>query len=165
MNPKILEKKPESKSAVIDIGHKMNLEGLSEEFVIAAVRTALDYEGVHDLMVLWEEETDQNEKNEIVADIQEMIDECSQKEKVESVYVRFDDLDEIANDIRTFKDNLRHVVDEKGGIKTLSKLTGIPQPSLSRFFSSNAMPRRATLLKIARVLGLSEVQISTKWSR
>ena len=79
--------------------------------------------------------------------------------------MRFDDLEQIAKDIQFFKDNLRIIVEKNGGIKNLSKLTGIPQPSLSRFFNSNAMPRRVTLLKIARALNLSQVQIATEWIR
>ena len=149
----------------IEIGHKMHLAGLPNEFVVSAVRVAFEFEGVCDLMKLWSEESDQKEKNEIVADIQDMIDECSQKEKIEGTYIRFDDLTEIAKNIRSFKDQLRLIVDKNGGIKALATLTGIPQPSLSRFFSSNTMPRRVTLLKIARALKLSQVQIATQWSR
>lgn len=150
---------------LIEIGHQMNQKNLSEEFIAAAVQTAFEFEGVYDLMKMWSEETDEDEKNEIIADIQDMIDECTQREKIEGTYVRFDDLEQIAKHIRSFKDNLRITVDENGGIKALVKLTGIPQPSLSRFFSSNTMPRRVTLLKIARALGLSQVQIATEWTR
>lgn len=150
---------------LIEIGHQMNQKNLSEEFIAAAVQTAFEFEGVYDLMKMWSEETDEDEKNEIIADIQDMIDECTQREKIEGAYVRFDDLEQIAKHIRSFKDNLRITVDENGGIKALVKLTGIPQPSLSRFFSSNTMPRRVTLLKIARALGLSQVQIATEWTR
>ena len=149
----------------IEIGHKMHMAGLPNEFVASAVRTAFEFEGVHDLMKLWSEESDEKEKNEILADIQDMIDECSQKEKIEGTYIRFDDLNEIAKHIRSFKDQLRLIVSKNGGIKALATLTGIPQPSLSRFFSSNTMPRRVTLLKIARALKLSQIQIATEWSR
>ena len=125
---------------LIEIGHQMNKVGLSEAFVAAAVCVAFEYEGVYDLMKMWSEETDEEEKNEIVADIQDMIDECLQKEKVEGTYVRFDDLKQIAKHIRIFKDSLRIIVEENGGLKKLTALTGIPQPSLSRFFSSNYEP-------------------------
>ncbi|NJL26013.1 MAG: helix-turn-helix transcriptional regulator [Calothrix sp. SM1_5_4] len=57
------------------------------------------------------------------------------------------------------------IVDKNGGIKKLAELTGIPQPSLSRFFGGATMPRRATLLKIARALNLSQIEIATEWSR
>ncbi len=150
---------------IIEIGHQMNQAGLSKAFISAAVNTAFEFEGVYDLLKMWSEETDTRERGEIIADIQDMIDDCSQKEKIEGTYVRFDDLDTIAKNIRAFKDNLRLIVDQNGGIGHLADLTSIPQPSLSRFFSSAAMPRRATLLKIARALKLSEIQIATEWSR
>lgn len=150
---------------VIEIGREMHHAKLPNDFVVAAVRTAFEFEGVYDLMKLWMAEGDEDERNAIVADIQEMIDDCAQKEKKEEIYIRFDDLDTIAKGIRVFKDNLRLIVDKKGGIGKLSQLTSIPQPSLSRFFSSASMPRRATLFKIANALELSHVEIATEWSR
>lgn len=150
---------------IIEIGHKMNSAGLSKDFIAAAVETAFEFEGVYDLLKMWADEKDKEERDATVADIQDMIDECSQKEKVDGVYVRFDDLDQIAKNVRAFKDSLRLIVDQQGGIGKLADLTGIPQPSLSRFFGSASIPRRATLLKIAKALGLSQVQIATEWSR
>lgn len=155
----------EKKLEMFAIGTEMKKEGLSVEFISAAVMTALEFEGVYDLMQLWNECTDVEERAEIVADIQDMIDDCQQKEKVESVYVRFDDLDAIAKNIRAFKDSLREKVDDNGGISKLSELTGIPQPSLSRFFNSASRPRRNTLYRIAKALGLSQVDIVNDWTK
>lgn len=156
---------PDIKVEIVEIGHQMNQAGLPKEFIAAAVSTAFEFEGVYDLLRMWADEGDEKEKNETIADIQEMIDDCSQQEKVEGVYVRFDDLDGIAANIRAFKDNLRALVDQNGGVKKLSEATGIPQPSLSRFFNSASMPRRAMLNKIARALKLNQVQIATEWSQ
>lgn len=156
---------PDVKVEIVEIGHQMNLAGLPKEFIAAAVSTAFEFEGVYDLLKMWADENDENERSETIADIQEMIDDCSQQEKVEGVYVRFDDLDAIAANVRAFKDNLRLIVDQNGGIKKLSELTGYPQPSLSRFFNSASMPRRTMLNKIARALKLSQIQIATEWSR
>jgi DNA-binding phage protein len=156
---------PDIKVEIVEIGHQMNQVGLPKEFIAAAVSTAFEFEGVYDLLKMWAADSDPIERDEVISDIQELIDDCSQQEKVEEVYVRFDDLDGIAKNIRAFKDNLRAVVDQKGGIKHLSELTGIPQPSLSRFFNSATMPRRTTLHKIARALKLNQVQIATEWSR
>ena len=150
---------------IIGIGHQMKLAGLPNEFVAGAVETAFEFEGVYDLMKMWTDETVQKERDATVADIQDLIEECGQNEKIDGVYVRFDDLDKIAKDVRRFKDGLRLLVDQQGGVGHLASLTGIPQPSLSRFFSSAAMPRRATLLKIAKALNLNQVQIATEWSR
>ncbi len=156
---------PDIKVEIVEIVHQMNTAGLTKEFIAAAVSTAFEFEGVYDLLRIWADEGDEKEKNETIADIQEMIDDCSQQEKVEGVYVRFDDLDGIAANIRAFKDNLRVLVDQNGGVKKLSETTGIPQPSLSRFFNTASMPRRAMLNKIARALKLNQVQIATEWSR
>ena len=135
------------------------------KFIAAAVQTAFEFEGIYNLMKMWVDETDQKEKDEIVADIQNLIDDWAPREKVEGVNVRFDDLETISNDVRKFKDNLRIAIDKNDGIKKLAELTGIPQPSLSRFFDSATMPRRATLLKIARALNLSQIEIATEWSQ
>jgi len=150
---------------LFEIASLMNKSGLPSDFISLAVRTSMDFEGVYDLMILWRDEDNKKERSEIVADIQDMIDDCAQRERRSAVYIKFSDLEEIAKDIRTFKDNLRLVVDKKGGIKKLSTLTGIPQPSLSRFFGSSSMPRRNTLFKIATALNLSGVQIATEWTR
>ncbi len=153
------------KVELIEIGSLMHKAKLPNTFVAAAVETAFAFEGVYDLMKMWAEESDKKERGEIEADIQDLINDCSQKEKVEGVYIRFDDLEKIAGNIRTFKDSLLMKVNDRGGISKLSELTGIPQPSLSRFFNSASMPQRATLLKIAKALGLSQVEIATEWSR
>lgn len=147
------------------IATQMEKEKLPSIFIVNAIKTALEFEGVADLLKLWAEEKDQNEKEEIISDIQDMIDACSQKEISEEVYVKFNDLDAIANNIRAFKDSLYQKVMEHGGISKLAELTGIPQPSLSRFFNSNAMPRRSTVLKIAKALNLDEIKMDVLWCR
>ena len=153
------------KVQIVEIGHEMNQAGLPKDFIASAVSIAFEFEGVYDLLNMWVKENDPSERDEIVVDIQELIEDCSQSDKIEGVYVRFDDLTTIAKNIHKFKDHLRSIVDQSGGIKKLSTLTGIPQPSLSRFFSSASMPRRSTLHKIARALKLSQIQIATEWSR
>jgi len=151
------------KVELMEIGTMMHKRGLPSSFTAAAVETAFEFEGVYDLMKMWANETDKKEQDEIIADIQDLIDDCAQKEKIDGTYIRFDDLDSISKNIRKFKDNLRLEVDKRGGLNHLATLTGIPQPSLSRFFGSASMPRRATLLKIAKALNLSQIQIATEW--
>jgi DNA-binding phage protein len=110
-------------------------------------------------MTLWKNEIDKKERNEIISDIQDLLDDCNQNRKAEEVYIKFNDLETIAKNIRSFKDSLLQIVNEHGGISYLAGLTGIPQPSLSRFFNSNAMPHRSTLLKIAKALELDEIKM------
>lgn len=150
---------------LFSIAVKMKQESLSDSFIVSAVRTALEFEGVADLMEFWMEESDKKLKNEIIADIQEMIEDCVPKEKTEEIFIKFNDLDAIAKDIRAFKDSLLQKVMNSGGISKLAELTGIPQPSLSRFFNSNSMPRRSTVLKIAKALDLGEIKMDILWSK
>jgi DNA-binding phage protein len=156
---------PSEQVKLFAIAIQMKKAGLADSFIVNAVQIASEFEGVADLMQLWTDETDETEKEEIIADIQDMIDACAQKEKSEEIYVKFNDLDAIAKNVRAFKDSLYQEIMERGGIGKLSELTGIPQLSLSRFFNSNAMPRRATLLKIAKKLNLDEIKIDLLWSK
>lgn len=144
---------------LFEIAGQMKASNLSDEFVVAAIRTALDYEGVADLVIMWSKETDIAERDEIIADIQEMIEACSNDKKEELPSIRFNDLEAIAKNIRAFKDALLVIVNDRGGISNLAELTGIPQPSLSRFFNSSSIPHRATLLKIRKALGINDLQI------
>jgi len=161
------EDDPSSSDVVVlcEIAHQMKVVQLSDDFIAAAIKTALEYEGVADLLKLWGDETEEKERNEIIADIQDLIEDCQQKKQEKFPRIRMNDLEAIANDIRAFKDSLLDVVNKKGGISHLAELSGIPQPSLSRFFNSTAMPRRTTLLKIAKALKLDAVEINTSWVR
>jgi len=91
---------------LFSIAVQMKKAGLSDSFIVSAVRAALEFEGVSDLMQLWAAEKDKKEQDEIVADIQDAINDCLQQEKVEEIYVKFNDLDAIAKNIRAFKDSL-----------------------------------------------------------
>ena len=147
--------------SLFKIAIEMRNQNLPEEFIIEAVQTGLEFEGVADLIKMWAEEDSSQERDEIIADIEDLIVDCNQPEKIEAPYIHFDDLDAVAHNIRAFKNSLLEVITEHGGITQLSKKTGIPQPSLSRLLNSGSMPHKATLLKIAKALNLSAIQIST----
>jgi DNA-binding phage protein len=146
------------------IAAMMKERGLPNGFIAQAVDLSQEFEGIFDLMRLWRDESDAAEREEIASDIQELIEDCTQGGKVQAAYIRFDDLESIAADVRRFKDSLRLLVDERGGIGKLAELTHMPQPSISRFFNSSSMPRRTTLNRIARALNLSQVEIATPWA-
>ena len=156
---------PDQDISLFSISDKMKQSGLPPEFISMAIRTALEYEGVADLIFLWNEEVDASERDEIISDIQDLIDDCHRHKIEEYRYIKLNDLDQVKSHIRAFKDGLLKVVNERGGISALSKLTHIPQPSLSRFFNSNAMPRHRTLMKIAEALNLDAVQINSSWAK
>lgn len=144
------------------VAYAMDRDGLPEDFIVEAVRTATDYTGVYDLMMMWGEEADEDECDEIVADIQDMIDACSDaRDESRAVTIDLDDLEQIGQNIRAFKNELyRQVEDECGTLTELSERTGIPLPSLSRFFNSGSKPRLATMLKIKEALDIDEVQVA-----
>lgn len=148
-----------------EVALKMRASGLSSEFITNAVHVASFLDGVYDLMLLWESEDTASEQAEILADIHELTEDFIEETPEELPYVKFNDLAAIAKDIRKFKDSLLLIVNSNGGIKELATKTGIPQPSLSRFFNSVSMPRRATLLKIAKALKLDAVSVATEWSK
>ncbi len=147
------------KVEMIEIGHKMNKKGLPKEFIASAVETAFEYEGVYELMHLWNQEKNKFEKNEIIADIQELIKDCKHFEKSKLDTIQMDDLEKIGQNIRDFKNSLRLQVEKAGGILELYKKTGIPQPSLSRFFNSTSIPHRMTLLKISKALNIKNLKL------
>lgn len=151
---------------VLDVLNEMRLQGLESAFICSLMEQCQRYEGVRDLMELWFEATDSMERDQIIADLQDSLNDINDAPKVpeERPYLHFDDLHEVKKNIITFKEYLRAEVDRQGGISGLARRTGIPQSSLSRFFLSGSMPRRTTLFKIARALNLPETAIGFKWT-
>lgn len=154
------------KVRLYEIAALMKQSGLEDKFIANAVEIGLYYEGVFDLFDLWADEKDQAERDQIIADIQDEIAEFKERprEPLKKPYIEYNHLDMIAKDVKGFKAHLKTVVDKWGGVTKLAKKTGIPQPSISRFFSSSSMPRRTTLYKIAEALNLSEKEIITDWA-
>ena len=147
------------------IASKMKGFGLSDQFIADAVQLGEYYEGMFDLFEIWLE-ADEAERAEIVADMQEEIDEAQEQPQkpLHKPMVHFEDLDKIAQDVVGFKSHLRNLVDQWGGISKLAQATGIAQPSLSRFFNTAAMPRRTTLYRIAIAMNLSEKDVVGSWA-
>ena len=71
------------KDLLFHIATEMQSQNLSKEFVASAVQTALEFEGVADLMIIWGDETDPKERDEIIADIQDLIVDCNQRSRSE----------------------------------------------------------------------------------
>lgn len=157
---------PAQKVRVYQIASMMKQEGLEDEFIANLVEMASEYEGAYNLMEMWASEESLAEKDEIIADLQDEIEDLqiAPKKPTKKPYIKFDDLEVIARDIQGFKQHLKTLVDNWGGVTKLARETGIPQPSLSRFFNSTSMPRRVTLYKIANALELSEKEIITDWA-
>ena len=152
---------------VLDILNEMRRVSLENAFICHLMEHCQRYEGLRDLMELWFEETSDEERAQIVADLQETLDDimAAPKAPEERPYFQYEDLKTIQQDVHEFKTKLREEVDRQGGVSVLARKTGIPQPSLSRFFSSDSMPRRTTLYKIAKALNLPESAVGFKWTR
>lgn len=146
---------------------EMDQAGLDRELIVAADTLARSDQGVYDLMALWHNEPDANEREEIVADIQDSIDDYEQAPATpeKKPYIRFDQLGTVGEQVMANKAKLRDLIDRNGGVSAVAKRCGIPQPSLSRMLNSASIPRRTTLYKIANALDLSEADIVTEWTR
>lgn len=151
----------------LDILNEMRLSGLESALIYSLMENCQRYSGIQDLMEMWIDESDSEERDKIIADLQEVIDDIQDAppSPEERPYLEYEDLETIRNDVNEFKNRLREEVDRQGGINELSRRTGISQPSLSRFFSSQSMPRRTTLYKIAKALNLPESAVGFKWTR
>jgi len=69
------------KVKVYEIVATMKIAGLSDSFIAGAVELAHIYEGAYDLMELWATEDDTEERERIIADIQEEIKGYAQMPK------------------------------------------------------------------------------------
>lgn len=141
--------------------------GIDSSFIAEAFDRAQSDQGVFDLFALWAEVDSKRERDEILADIQEILDDYREapNESQQKPYVRFDDLPGVAGAVREHKKRLRRLIDKHGGVSEVARLAGIPQPSLSRMLNSGSMPRRTTLYKIANALGLTEADVLAEWVR
>jgi hypothetical protein len=146
---------------------EMEGAGLDRNFIVAAFELARSDQGVYDLMALWHGTSDDTERDEIVADIQESIDDYrdAPPAPLKKPYIKFEKLGDVAEQVMVKKAKLRDIIDRHGGVSAVAQKTGIPQPSLSRMLNSPSMPRKSTLYRIANALNLPETEIVSEWSR
>lgn len=57
----------------LEVAVAMSQAGLSDRFIITTLYTAYSYEGISDLVTLWVEESDLCERNEIIAEIEDLL--------------------------------------------------------------------------------------------
>jgi DNA-binding phage protein len=159
---------PEQILKLASIMLQMERVGLDPDFIVNASELARSDQGVYDLMALWvEADNDVAEREEIVADIQESLDDYhdAPASPQKRPYIKFDQLEDVAQRVLAEKRKLRQIIDRHGGVSVVAQKSGIPQPSLSRLLNSASVPRRSTLYKIANALDLSEHDIAFEWSR
>jgi len=148
------------------IAVKMRKAELPAEFVASALAHSRANRGIYELMAMWEEDGDNDERVAAVADIQELLDdaEAAPQHPTAKPRVGVVELDDIVAKVVAAKTKLRALIDRNGGISVVARRSGIPQPSLSRMLSSGSMPRRTTLYKIAAALDLDETDIASDFT-
>jgi DNA-binding phage protein len=146
---------------------EMESVGLDRDFIVTASELARTDQGVYDLMALWHGATAKSERDEIVADIQESLDDYrdAPPAPLKKPYIKFEKLGDVAQQVMAKKAKLRDIIDRHGGVSAVAQKTGIPQPSLSRMLNSPSMPRKSTLYRIANALDLPETEIASEWTR
>ncbi len=152
---------PEQKLRIYEIALEMKEEKLSAHFIVEVVELASHYEGAYDLLELWSTEEDHDEKQNLIAALQEELDEykTQPKEPTKKIFISDEHFEKILKNVKEFKSHLKALVDQWGGVSKLAKITGIPQPSLSRFFNTDTPPRRTTLYRIATTLKVTESEL------
>lgn len=158
---------PQQRLQAAKLAVSMAASGLSEDFVGRALELASTDQGVFELMELWGEADNPHDRDEAIADIQEAIEEAAEDRQgiLQKPRLDFDRLDGVVASIVDHKKRIRQLIDQAGGVSQVARLSGIPQPSLSRMLNSASMPRRSTLFKIARALDVEESEIVTEWWR
>lgn len=154
---------PEQAVKVAEYAVKMKGEGLPILFVGEASLLAQVDQGAYELLELWAESDSVEEKNQLVADLQDLIDDQQLQGIEPRPKISVKAFEEVSRKIAEHKSKLRELIDRHGGVSKAARLTGIPQPSLSRMLNSGSMPRRTTLVKIAKGLQIDESKIIGEW--
>ncbi|HEY9723126.1 MAG TPA: helix-turn-helix domain-containing protein [Oscillatoriaceae cyanobacterium] len=159
----VQEQAAEAAVELLPICIEMRGAGLPSVFILEALFRSSEYEAIGFLFQMWHKAKEPKERDEIIADIQQILDDVTMTGIIERPAVSREGVRALIKDLRAFKDALRELVDRQGGISWLAKETGIPQPSLSRLFNAGSKPHRATLLKIREALGDEGTNLISPW--
>lgn len=130
------------------------LRTLPREWVYRVAEQAQTRESYRMFLVMWRDAEDDAERDAVVADLQELLDD--REPSPDRPVIRSSaDLDALVRQRRAHKDHLRAMIDARGGVSEVARKAGIPQPSLSRMLTSGAAPRASTLAKLAAAMGVS----------
>ena len=79
---------------VLDILNEMRNRGLESAFIVSLMKHCLRDEGIRDLMELWFDEVDSQERDKIIADLQDSLDDITNapQSPEERPYFNFNDL-------------------------------------------------------------------------
>lgn len=129
--------------------------GLPFEFGLQVVAVARETDAILELASMWEAETDAAERDETIVALQRLLDDYEQPVRAGQGLADEAEADVWADQIAKWKLRLRGRVDAAGGVSAVARLANMPQPSLSRILHDFSVPRHATLVKLAQVLGVT----------
>lgn len=139
---------------------------LERDFLMTVLELARKETPFYKMLLLWEE-SDLKDRKEILADLEDMVEEYHDRPltPVELPYIKMDKLASIADEVKKYKDFLRERVSRAGGVSVVAHKCKMAQPSLSRFLNTTSLPRKSTLEKLAKVLGLSQKEMGFEWTK
>src|SRR5689334_13521189 len=90
---------------ILDILNEMRNQCIPATFIYSLMESCQRYEGIRDLMQMWFEEMDAKEKDKIITDLQECLNDIADlpQKSEERPYLRYHDLDKVKNDVLEFK--------------------------------------------------------------
>jgi hypothetical protein len=146
---------------------ELRAAGFAESFVTAADELARIDQGVFDLLALWRDARDAAERDEIIGEVWESLADYEEApaRPLQKPLIRFESLADVAKAVADYKQRLRLLIDQRGGVAALAQQSGIPEAALSRMLCSAALPRRTTIYRMAIALGLSEGEVVGEWGR
>jgi DNA-binding phage protein len=141
------------------IGVEMVDAGLPSAFVLRVLELARESEGVEDLVHLWAEAPDADERREVEAALQGAIEDREPGGPAIEV-TSAGGAERLLEQRRRHKEHLRRLVEASGGVSAVARRAGMPQPSLSRLLNAMSELRPATLGRLADALGLPLAALS-----
>lgn len=148
--------------------HEMSRRGLPSEFLVSLMRYAPESAALREMMNIWLDGEDGEDRDETVVHLDEMLAELvlADRRSEQLPKIDFDTLEAcVLPAVLEHKRRLREIVDQHGGVSEVARRAGIPQPSLSRMLNDASRPRHTTLHKIARALGLDAAHVVAEWCR
>lgn len=139
---------------------------LEKDFLMTVLELARKETPFYKMLLLWEG-SDSKDRKEILADLEEMVDEYHERPTaaVELPHLKMDKLASIAEEVKKYKGFLKERIEKSGGVSMVAHKCKMAQPSLSRFLNTASLPRKSTLEKLAKVLGLSQREMGFEWTK
>lgn len=149
---------------IVEIGNEMVVAGLPAAFVLRVLELAGESEGVEDLVRLWAEAPDSDEREEVEAELHEALEDREGGARDLRI-ASAEQADRLLATRLAWKQHLRKLVEDRGGVSAVARRAEMPQPSLSRLLNTPSEPRPATLARLATAMELTVKALRPRASR